>query len=223
MLVLYYFVFALFTFIVVTVAGFAYLPWWQALLLSFGTLLALVYAGSWMVRWRLQRIGTMFQQMFKMKSQVLQGASIEVHSVTHAAAPARPLLEHHEESDEESEEEENGGPPPRSPGSLAWYCIDVTIIPKRLAGPMTHWDVDDLRLLAGNARVPRDVSEEDKEEDFELSEVEIEENGQFRLAEEGKYTGRQRLRFLVGLPRDLREAKFRYYFEEFGRISLPGR
>jgi hypothetical protein len=38
-----------------------------------------------------------------------------------------------------------------------------------------------------------------------------------------KFLGPQRLRFTAGFPKDVREAKFQYYFENFGRIALtPG-
>jgi hypothetical protein len=220
MLILYFLLFAFFTFIVVTVAAFVYLDWYWAISVSLITMLTLVKLGGAFLRWRLRRMATMFQDIFKVKSQVLHGAAVEVHSITHAAAPDRPLLEHDHSGSDGDEDEDEAQPPPHR--LLTWYCMDVTITPANGPGPMEHWDLSDLRLIAGNARVPTNLEEGEEEDDYELNEVEIEEQGRFRMAEEGKYTGPQRLRFLAGLPTELREVKFRYYFEEFGRIVLPG-
>jgi hypothetical protein len=223
MFFLYYVLFAFFTFIVATVAAFVYLDWWWAISVSLITMLTLVQLGGVVLRWRLRRMGEVFQGLFKVKSQVLKGANIHVHSVTRAAPPTLPLLESDQKGEAEEDETPDVPAPPQGP--LAWYCIDLTIEPVADPGPMQHWDVSDLRLIAGNARVPANLDEREEEPDFELHEIEIEdgEQGRFRMAEEGKYAGRQRLRFLVGLPSELREVKFRYYFEEFGRIVLPGK
>jgi hypothetical protein len=219
MFVLYYLLFAFFTFIVVTVAGFVYLDWYWALVVSLITMLTLVQAGMALIRWRLRRMGRLFQELFTVKSQVLRGAAAAVHAVTRAAAPTRPLLDY-EHPDDESQHEDEQEPAPKL---LAWYCMDVTITPAEKPGPMGHWDLDDLRLVAGNARVPRSNDEDDTEPTYAPEEIEIEHEGRFRVAQEAKYGGPQRLRFLVGVPAELREVKFRYYFEEFGRIILPGR
>lgn len=40
--------------------------------------------------------------------------------------------------------------------------------------------------------------------------------------EEGKYTGPQRVKLLVGVPENERAFKFVYYFEHFGHITLDG-
>lgn len=40
-------------------------------------------------------------------------------------------------------------------------------------------------------------------------------------AEDGNVTGPQRLRFVAGVPRQVRAVQFEYGFERFGLIRLP--
>jgi hypothetical protein len=48
--------------------------------------------------------------------------------------------------------------------------------------------------------------------------------GVWRPDEDGKYEGKQRVRLLIAVPQNFaRRAKFRYYLEGFGSVSLPER
>jgi hypothetical protein len=226
--ILYYPLFALFVFITATVAAFNYLVWWQAVIGSLFTFVALIWVGKLYLRYRFNRMGSMFESMFKVKSQVLRGATIELHSVTQAAQPSRPALppgESEEEEpeddepwpDEDEEEAEDVAVPSR------WYCIDVSIKPLAGRGPMHHWDTDDLRLVDARARVPEGLEDDDTDDidSLELQELEVQENGKFVMLEQPKLEGPQRLRFLVGVPEGVNALKFNYYFEDFGHIPLP--
>ena len=89
---------------------------------------------------------------------------------------------------------------------------------------MTHWDVSDLCVVDLKAPplslTPADDIA-DAGEGFHLQDVQVHEDGQLHPDEQGKYQGTQRFTFIVGVPPDLREVKFRYYTEQFGRIVLP--
>ena len=49
----------LFVFLVVTIAAFVYLEWWQALLVSFLTFVMLIYGARYLIRYALARLGKM--------------------------------------------------------------------------------------------------------------------------------------------------------------------
>ncbi len=114
---------ALFVFLVVTVAAFRYLVWWQALLVSEVTFVALVLVGRWLIRRAIRntvnRIGEAASRGFlDAKSRVLRGATVDVHAVRPADQPAN------------------------VPSNLRWYEVEATIFPE----PAGLWDLTALRL-----------------------------------------------------------------------------
>ena len=54
-----------------------------------------------------------------------------------------------------------------------------------------------------------------------LGDIEILQDGQFIADEQGKYQGSQRFRAVIAVPLEVRELKFQYYAEQFGKIPLP--
>lgn len=72
---------AFFSFLVITVASFIYLEWWQALLVSVGTFVLIFYGIRWYLLSIMKRMMKMSQGMFDIKSRVLRDARVEVHSV----------------------------------------------------------------------------------------------------------------------------------------------
>ena len=199
--------FALFVFVVVTIAAFVYLEWWQAILVSFATFMLLVYGAKLMVRSAVARIKNFASELFRVKSRVLRGATVDVHSVRPVPSP------------EEFEPEDDA-----QPAELDWFEIEATIFPAPNAvGPMTHWDLDDLRLVPIDEpnREPLEAAEIESEIGF--ARIAIVENGVASEPEQSTLHGPQRLRFVAGLPRGIRVWKFRYYFEQFGRVELPPR
>ena len=197
-------------FVVLTIVAFVYLDWWQALIVVLAVIVAIV-AG---VKYLLRNIGRMLSdnmiKLFEVKSQVLRGAEAQVHSVEGTPPP----------------------PPPANPCSYDttphpanYYRIEVTIIPAAARGPMSHWDLDDLRLIpfdtpATSLKEMADEGSADAE-GYDLQDVKIMGEGRFVDATEGKYEGAQQLRLLVGVPPHVRALKFRYYSEQFGHIELP--
>ena len=84
-----------------------------------------------MVRWAVARIKNFASELFRVKSRVLRGATVDVHTLRPVPAP------------EEFEPEDD-----TQPVMLEWFEIDATIFPApNAASPMNDWDIDDLRLV----------------------------------------------------------------------------
>ena len=100
-----------------------------------------------------------------------------------------------------------------------FFVVDVTILPVGSGdGAFQLWEPGELRLVSPGAK------REDTDADGELCEikqVEIHAQGAFAADEGMKYGGPQRLRLTVAAAPDAGEVQFRYYFELFGKISLP--
>ena len=217
---------ALFVFIVATVAAFVYLPWWQAFLASGLTFLLLIAGGKVLISSAIANLGEFAKEMLNIKGKVLHGATIQVHKVEPIEPPAEAFQQLPEEFDDDEERQEYEQQQERL-RSANWYRIETTIFPSPDAqGPMTHWDIDDLRLVPSTAKPPSfDMNEDDDEsdEDFELYDMQIIVNGQSHTPDDSKFLGPQRLRFVVGVPGSVSELTFRYYFEQFGLIRLPSK
>lgn len=227
MIIVRFLLLALLVFIVVTVAAFAYLQWWQALIVIVAMIFAFFAGMKLIIRSFLSNIGKAVMAGFELKSKVMQGATANVHSVEAAPEPPPRIIEQDEDDedddDEEDEDEDEADEKHEEPRPLAYYRLDVTITPRMPDGPMKMWDVGDLCVVDAKAPplslTPDD--ETDAGEGFHFHEVQIFESGRATPDEQGKYEGAQRLNVLVGVPPELRELKFRYYTEQFGRIILP--
>lgn len=199
---------AMLLFVVVAVAAFVYLKWWQALIVVLAMILAIVVGVKLLLRNLGKILGNSMLKMFEVKSQVLRGASAEVHRVEPTPPPPR---------DEQSDDEE------APPQGANWYRIDVTITPTATAGPMHHWDLSDLRLVPADTppTTMKTLSEMGDLEQYALQKVQIMTGGRFADDEMGKYEGPQQIRVLVAVAPHVRELKFQYYAEQFGLVPLP--
>ena len=194
----------------VLIVKFVPQPWMTVLLvgLPIGLLLALWLGGKFIFR-----AGAAW--LFGMKSRVLKGATAELHS---AKKTPKPAAEESEESDEDGEGDEKSTPDNRN-----YYLLEVTITPKPSTSQMQFWDIDDLRIVAFDAKPASPWSDKSDDEDdtCEIRKVEVREEGQFIEPEGSKLPGPQTLRLLVALkPEAGKRLKFRYYFEEFGDLKI---
>ncbi|MEX2015563.1 MAG: tetratricopeptide repeat protein [Candidatus Hydrogenedentales bacterium] len=148
----------------------------------------------------LRRTGRkLLETPFRMKAKALHGARAEVHNVSAAVAPA-----------DEDEDEKAKGP-------LAWYWIDVTIIPQERTEGFTNWEPGEL-ALADAARQIRGM--DDLDHAHQVHDVQIVENGAIHAWEGEKYRGPMRVKLLVGLPENVARAQFVYYTVAFGEVAL---
>ena len=127
--------------IVVLVAPFmanALLPWWGALLFIAGEALLLVKLAPKLGNFVVSRLG---MGLFEIKSKVLRGAQLQVHS----CEPTEPI-----------------GPPVDAPGDEPELCVRLegTITPNpKHEGPMHLWDPWDLIVVPYGAKFRLDDDE----------------------------------------------------------------
>jgi hypothetical protein len=198
---LYLLLAALFVYSVVTIAAFVYLPWWQALLVSWAAFFLLALGGRWVVRYTVRtavdRLGEVAKGLIDADGRVLRAATADVHTV-------RPA----------------GRPPAADRPELRWYEVEATIFPDPdHAGPAARWDVKGLRLAPTDAAPPTPFGDRGGDE-FEPHGLVLVENGEPVIPVDGIVTGPRRLRFVVGVPREVSDVQFRYYFEQFGPFRL---
>ena len=138
-----------------------------------------------------------FKIPFRAKGAVLRGAAAELHSITPAAA---------------SEDAEDAG--------RAFFLVDVTIQPAQASGggPFALWEPGELQLVSLAAK-PEETDADG--ELCDIKQVEVEAEGAFAADEGMKYGGPQRLRLTLAAVPNAGELQFRYYFELFGKVSLP--
>ena len=100
-----------------------------------------------------------------------------------------------------------------------FFLVDVTILPVGPgAGAFQLWEPGELRLVSPGAK-PEDT---DADGDLcDIKRVEIEADGAFAADEGMKYGGPQRLRLMLAAAPNVSDLQFRYYFELFGKVSLP--
>ena len=122
-------------------------------------------------------------------------------------------------------------------GKLGWHAIDVTVVPRKAEDPeaSNRWQPFTLSLLPID-RKPTQHSmvevvsgqetphEEDSTEGYTLHELRVhygKEFVEFRQLPEGyDMAGPQRLRFIVGVPREQAVLHFAYHGVTFGRVEL---
>jgi len=221
---------ALLLFIVVTIAAFVYLPWWGALLVVLAMVVAVVGAIKYITANLGKMLGKAMLKAFDVKSQVLRGADVTVNHVEATLAPPKDESDEEEDEDADDEDEHEDADEEEAPAAklpLAYYRLDVTITPKPSSGQgvMTHWDADDLRVVAYDAPKPSldlmSGAQNAMSEGYDLEDLQILENGQFVADEAGKHEGSKQIHATVGVPMHVRRLKFQYYTEQFGSIDLP--
>lgn len=206
--------FALFVFLVVTVAAFVYLEWWQAILVSFATFVLLTYVGKLMIRSAIAGLGNFASELFRVKSRVLRGATVDVHSVHRLPVPKALAILKDGGSYEDSAES----------ADRAWYQIEVTLFPAAVSpGPVGLWDLDDLQLVPFDTPDRKGLTEADELEKVRFDRVWIIEKSKAIEQESSRFQGPQRLRIAAAFPKGIPVWKFRYLFEQFGRIELSTR
>jgi hypothetical protein len=183
-------VLALFTF--GAVLAVRRLPWWT-LVLGF---LALILVGKFVIKLLLKKLLLM---PFRAKGAVLKGASARIHAITPAASPVI---------------EGSSGVP------LEHYLVEVTITPGATEGPFGLWEPGELRLVRPESVLHPESDETDGDGACTVTKIQIEDEGRWSDDEGMKYGGPQRLRMNLAAQPGTRELKFRYYFEEFGKIKL---
>jgi hypothetical protein len=196
-------------------AVFLYTLWgaW-GFLAAAGALVVFLWVTVQIVKTAFKRV---FLMPFRAKGAVLKNAQIVVHSVTPCEPPEYEEDEFEDDQDEvddASEDEDQDDEEDDEPE--AWYMIDITIVPEPVQGPFKLWEPGELVL------VEMDAEEDNFDDEIgHVDEVSVWQDGGWRPDEEGKYAGSQRVLLQAGVRPDVRQARFRYYFEVFGEVELP--
>lgn len=201
-----------------------YLPWWGTALLVLAVFVLAPWVGKRLVLWMVQRF---FMGMFDKKSRVLRGAAVEVHSVTPTAAPAkvRRVIEGSTAADGQeildapqdarvSDESDNANDADRR-----FFVVEATITPKDSQGPFHHWDLSEVEAVRHALKVTFNSQDDGScvvREAIALVGDAREEG------DDTKYAGARRVRMVLGVKPGVNRLKFKYYFETFGDIRLPG-
>lgn len=234
----------LFVYLAIVVAAFVYLVWWQALCVSFGTILVFIMALRLVATIYLQRFfrdrAGGIQDVMEQHSTVLRDATVETHSVQAMAPPApqqserKPLHLPQQnfpiDAEDAARSEATRASHDTPISDLNWYRMDVTIFPQNLAHPLP-WNLAQLTLVPADTAepelLPLDIpgvySRTDQEIAIEPYQIQLIEQGEAMEPEESERFGAQRLQIIAGFPKTYRDVKFRYYLTQFGHISLPQR
>lgn len=163
--------------------------------------LAMVVIGSLVKRFALG--------LFGMKSRVLRGATLNVHSMK--SIPKPPEIKPGGDADESDED------PAEPPSPKDYVEADVTITPRGDAGDSV-WEPAELILTSEKVKSLADLG--DKEVGTTHS-VEIWNGTAFGPDDPGKYPGEQRLKIVFEVNSGAGQAWLHYYNEPIGPIKLP--
>jgi hypothetical protein len=187
-----------------------YLPWWGTV----GGIVLIILAGK-IFGGRI--VESLFKIPFRAKGAVLRGATADVHSLTPIARPAAKTAAAAAAGEAEDGGDDGGT---EEDADRRFYVLEVTVKPVvHEGGAFQLWEPGELLLVSQDAKA------EDTDDDGELcniKQIEIESEGQFAKDEGMKYGGLQRLRLTLAVAPDARQLQFRYNFELFGKVSLPG-
>ena len=206
---------------------------WKGLIAFPVALLLLLWLAKALV---LKAIRRFFMGLISMKGAVLQGASIEVHSV-------KPVAKQ-EEWDEPEEDDEDDPDEAEDPDTLAaqadepadadnnegesdadeapekprhYFEIDLTISPAK-AKCFRLWTPSELELTSA----PRKGLEELTDDSVaELCDCQVWDGSKFVEDDPGKYEGAQRVKIVFAVETAIRTAHLSYYGNPLGPVSLP--
>lgn len=190
-------------FVIVTAAAFAYLPWWQALVVSAASGYLIARVLRWLALRTVRRVGSLLEAALALGRGVLRHATVDVHSV-------RPVL--------------GSSLGPADPAAalsapvttVPAYQIELTVFPTG-TGPgsagQQPWDAGSLRVGHADAANPAE---------YEPTAVEVIENGAASQPR-GSLVGAWRLRFTVVLPPDWSACTLRSGDHVLGTIPLRPR
>lgn len=188
---------------IIALMYFGYLPYWLG-----GGLIAAYFILMIAIKVLFgSLVKKIFSAPFKMKGKALAGATCHVHGFQWTEGPAVQV-------DSEDEEAE-GAPDP----NLRYAWIEVTITPPEQSEGFISWEPGELMLAPLSMSLK---GLDDLEGCFQVQDVKLVVNGLDREDDPGKYEGPQRLKVLVGVPREETAFKFVYYFEQFGEVRLTG-
>jgi hypothetical protein len=209
----------LFAFMITAIAAFYFLEWWQATVLLIGIIIASSVVAKYLLRSAIYFWGEKLTSMVDRQGKVLQNASVQFHTVN-PAEPPREMTDHDEEY--EDIDEETARDLRQAAITKDWYKIEMTIFPNPDVEEHTQpWSPEALTFVPYESSPPKNLLRVDEEYLENIIHFEKLKVLSDKPHDEG-ITGPQRLRVLVGFPKDMRDFALRYFNEQFGRLRLPG-
>lgn len=227
---------ALLTQIILTVLAFQHLTWWQAVLASFVLFYVLIRLLVWAAKFLFMRFlrHAEDEALRAANPHLLEKAQVILHSITPSSLPSQftYALDDPDLTDVDRDEQD------AEYGKLGWHAIEVTIVPSTPTDPNLGltWIPSHLSLLPYDADPPASsivqlvkrgaatAKEGDGQQRYELHELSILQNDEYHLIKDDfnnyRVEGPQRLRFIVGIPRDQSLLKFLYHRVAFGRLEI---
>ncbi len=176
-----------------------FLPWWGSLIVLVVEFIALATLGPRLIAFGIKRY---LLGLFKRKSSVLEGAIAQVHAVSLAATP------------------DNAKEDPDHP--LRYLEVEFTLTPRERASVMQYYDPSEFLLVPFDSVVS--MNQDPTAEDLASGVVQvrmIDASGE-ETQDVEKLTGPARLKVTFACPAHFTgRAKLRYYFEDFGDLTLP--
>jgi hypothetical protein len=175
-----------------------------------------------------------------MKSRVLRGATMTVHSITPVPEPPEAEFEEEEgekddadgqddAADDDCEEEAGIGSEPKEPEAESepqdeeeakeYFALDVTVTPQD-ASKERFWEPGEFILTSEKIANLEDLEDGEKEVGT-AHEVLIWDGSRFGPDDAGKYPGIQRLKVTFGVKPGTSKAWLHYYSETIGLLNLP--
>ena len=147
--ILYFLLAALFVYVVVTVAAFVYLQWWQAILASAVTFILCVLSTQWLIKSTFRQFGEIAKEAMSGHTRVLRGATADVHSVK-LTDPPREVTEAANDPNLDANERSEAAADLQT---QRWYQIEVTIFPDPQQAKRTdYWSVHTISLAPSDRR-----------------------------------------------------------------------
>jgi len=212
--------------------GWALNHWfgWKGMLAFPFVLLVVLWIGKKLVGAFIKRFAL---GLFSMKSGVLKGASMQVHSVIPVASPLKTPDAHADDEevgdaqesndvasedaqvDADSDEQDEADTEPEQPKEH--FEVDLTITPREGCGDRV-WEPGELVLTSEPVSSLEDIEEK---EIGTTENVLIWKDSAFSPDEDGKYPGAQRLKLTIAVQPGASKASLQYYNQSLGVITLP--
>jgi hypothetical protein len=208
-----------------SIAGSSIALWhffgWKGLIALPFILIALLWLGKKVGGYLFKRVAL---SLFEMKSRVLRGASMTVHSVTPVAQLKHENEMAEAEEDEEADEAEEVDDaeldsPDEAEEPKEYFAVDVTIKPRN-GEANAFWEAGEFILLSERISNLAQLEEGDKELGT-VEEVKVWNGSEWGPDDPGKYPGEQRLLMTFAVKPNTSTAWLNYYNEPIGTLELP--
>jgi hypothetical protein len=174
--------------------------------------------------------------LFSMKSRVLHGASMTVHSIAPVPKPPEPEMDEEEEDEDDSAvptvpESETSAKPANDQGDAEsddvpepeepkdYFAVDLTITPQE-SNQDRVWEPGEFILTSEKIRSLEELEDGEKEVGS-VEDIRIWDGSQFGPDDVGKYPGVQRLKVTFSVKPGTSKAWLHYYSETIGLLELP--